>query len=219
MMTGFAARQVWGRETVVRDSGRRAWASTAILVAGTIAVAITSYSLSLKVSAERRDTDRLERQVRGLETDLKALNAELRVRMRLPQLQRWNDEVLGLVPISASQYLQNPVHLAYYGKAPEARGLPQVQLAVRDVAGPPATAPAPQLVSAEVAPAPVERPAIRPAPAAPAQAAAPAVRLVSAPAPVASPAPGRPVRPAQVAPDDLLRQVELTFQSPPGIDD
>ncbi|MCG2840481.1 hypothetical protein L6Q21_05750 [Sandaracinobacter sp. RS1-74] len=174
----------WGAESGSRSAARRNWASTAWLVAGTIAVAVTSYSLSLKVANERREMEKVARQNNALASELKALDAELRVRMRMPQLQRWNDNVLGLVPISAGQYLENPVRLTSYGKPLESEiapaQLPQAQLAVRDVAPAQAVAPRPQLVSAEVAPA--------------------------APRPVAAIA-----RPEEAAPADLLRQVEMTF--------
>jgi hypothetical protein len=190
----------WAGEAPARSAGRRTWAATAWLVAGTIAVAVTSYSLSLKVASERRGVERLARQNAALESDLKALDAELRVRMRMPQLQRWNDSVLGLVPISATQYVADPVRLAAYGKAPEAAPQqPRLQLAVRDIApgtAPQVAAPAPRalLVSAE-APA-RQAPAARPAPA-PAKAAAPTI-----------------ARPAAEAPADLLQQVEMTFGTP-----
>jgi hypothetical protein len=189
-------RSAGRREVQQWSAGRRTWAATAWLVAGTIAVAVTSYTLSLQVASERRDMERLAQQNRALEADLKALDAELRVRMRMPQLQRWNDSVLGLVPISATQYLAQPVQLAAYGTAPAAPALPRVQLAVRDLA--PEAKPSaarPVLVSA---PAPA-------APAAPAQIARPA------------PAPGL-ARPApEAAPADLLQQVEMSFgdQPPP----
>jgi hypothetical protein len=194
----------WAGEAPAKSAGRRTWASTAWLVAGTIAIAVTSYSLSLKVAAERRDMERLARQNASLETDLKALEAELRVRMRMPQLQRWNDSVLGMVPISATQYLANPVQLAAYGDpietaAPPATQ-PRVQLAVRDLA--PAVpvvpaAPRALLVSAEAPPRPA--PAVRPAPV---QAATPAER----------PAIERPAE----APADLLREVEMNFGTSGG---
>lgn len=177
----------WGPGAAGQSAGRRGWASTAMLVAGTLAVALTSYSLSLKVAGERRETERLARQNKALEDDLKALDAELRVRMRMPQLQRWNDEVLGLVPISATQYLTSPLHLANYGK-PLETGLPRVQLAVRDLAPVPAPV-KPRLVAAEVTP---QRPAVIP---------------VAAEAP----APAAPVRPQPEAPADLLQQVEMSF--------
>lgn len=184
----------WKVDGPQRSAGRRTWAATAWLVAGTIAVAVTSYTLSLQVASERREVERLARQNRSLQADLKALDAELRVRMRMPQLQRWNDSVLGLVPISATQYLANPVQLAAYGTAPAAPQLPRVQLAVRDLPAEPAPAAArPILVKAEVPVAPaVAAPIVRPA----------AVPVVSRPAPEAAPA-------------DLLQQVEMSFGDQP----
>jgi hypothetical protein len=226
MMRSAVDGRSWHVEGPQRSAGRRTWAATAWLVAGTIAVAVTSYTLSLQVASERREVEQLARKNRSLQSDLKALDAELRVRMRMPQLQRWNDSVLGLVPISATQYLANPVQLASYGTAPAAPVAPQqprVQLAVRDL--PAAQAPSaaqPVLVKAEVpmAPATAGLPA-RPAP----------QQVVSRPAPqqVASrPAPQQVVvRPASVpaiarpapetAPADLLQQVEMSFggQQPP----
>lgn len=99
-----------------RNSGRRGWGSTVLMVAGSLAIAIVSYSLSIRVSGERAEVDRIMRQNVALAEDLKALDAELRVRMRLPELQRWNDDVLGLMPISAHQYLDDPLRLAAYGE-------------------------------------------------------------------------------------------------------
>ncbi len=189
----------WNSDSSARNAGRRGWASTIWLVAGTLAVALTSYSLSLQVSNERRETDRLAQRNRALETDLKALDAELRVRMRMPQLQRWNDDVLGLMPISASQYLASPVRLADYGKPLPGDvpvQLPSVQLAVRDV--PMTAAPlgaAPKLIATA-------------APSAPSGAIA---RPVAEPiAPV--------LASAEAAPADLLQQVEMLGRAPPGTD-
>lgn len=191
-----------GGVPLARSAGRRAWASGMWLVAGTVAIAVSSYSLSLKVAAERRAVERLARTNAALTSDLKALDAELRVRMRMPQLQRWNDSVLGLVPISASQYLAEPVQLAAYGTAPEAPPQPRVQLAVRDMAPQPRP-PEPRalLVSAPVAPAPA--PAGQP----------PVAAAARPPQPVAPPAPFE--RPAAEPPADLLQQVELSFGAGP----
>ncbi len=171
-------------------AARRTWASTAWLVAGTIVVSVTSYSLSLRVASERREVERLERGNEALASKLKAMDGELRVRMRLPQLQRWNDRVLGLVPISATQFLDSPVRLANYGKALEGETpLPRPQLAVRDLAPAAPRAVQPQLVSAPQA--------IRPEPSRPV-----VVQTVS--------------RPAEAATDELVRQVEMTLAAPPG---
>jgi hypothetical protein len=186
----------WPSEGSQRSAGRRTWAATAWLVAGTIAVAVTSYTLSLQVASERRDVERLARQNAALQSDLKALDAELRVRMRMPQLQRWNDTVLGLLPIKATQYLAEPVQLAAYGEAPAAPAAPRVQLAVRDLpaasvpetvrpvlasAAQPSVAPAVRPVSQTVAPTPAVRPSV-----------------------IARPEP-------EAAPADLLQQVEMQF--------
>jgi len=186
----------WRADGAQRSAGRRTWAATAWLVAGTIAVAVTSYTLSLQVASERREVERLARENRALQADLKAQDAELRVRMRMPQLQRWNDTVLGLVPISATQYLANPVQLASYGAAPAAPAQPRVQLAVRDLPAAPAPVAArPVLVKAEAPAAPL--------------AVGPIARPAPAPA-LARPAP-------EAAPADLLQQVEMSFgdQPPP----
>jgi len=202
MMLKSPGNAAWMRDGSVR-AGRRGWASAAWLIAGTLAVALTSYSLSLKVSSERRETDRLARQNSALESELKALDAELRVRMRMPQLQQWNDDILGMVPISATQYLSNPVHLANYGKPlpGDAPLLPSVQLAVRDVPLA-ASSTRPMLVSAPSVVV-ANGSAARPAPAA----------LPIDPLLVAAAA--QPVS-SQAAPDDLLRQVEMTFQGQPA---
>ncbi len=195
----------WGNSgSAARDNGRRNWVSTAWLMAGTIIVAVTSYSLSLKVAGERREVERMASRNAGLAGELKALDAELRVRMRMPQLQRWNDGVLGMVPISATQYLGNPMQLADYGKLPEA-ARSHVQLAVRDEAPAVAANTGPLLVRADVPVAGQDvvvstQPAIRRP-----QPLEPVVRQASASA-------ERP----EAAPADLLRQVEMTFGSADG---
>lgn len=95
---------------------RRPWTKTAVMVAGTLALAVVSYTVSLKVSAERAALDRVAADNRAIQAELRSMDAELRVRMRLPQLQRWNDEVLGLQPVSAQQFLVDPMQLASLGR-------------------------------------------------------------------------------------------------------
>ncbi len=209
-----AQRTVNARAT----GGRPAWIAAGLMILGTLAVATTSYSLSARVAAERRDVERLERQNRALNAEIRALNAELKVRMRLPQLQRWNDEVLGLVPVSARQFAREPHQLLAYGRSLEGEGAPpaaHVRPAIRDVPVPPADQPAPARLIAVAAaeeasalPPPSTRKAAgtvaggrEPAPVHPA---------VSPPAPVlAATEPLRPTLPPETA--DLLHQVELAF--------
>jgi hypothetical protein len=101
-----------------RSSARRGWASLGLLLAGTLMVAVVSSSISLRVSAERTRAEKIARANAALAADLKGLEAELRVRMRLPQLERWNADILGLRPIEASQFLASPILLASYGSGP-----------------------------------------------------------------------------------------------------
>lgn len=84
------------------------WAAIAL------ATVLGCYTVSLKVSGERKAVDDLRsaiaRDVRGIRT----LQAELRTRARLPELQRWNDEVLALGAPTAAQFVRDPVLLAGY---------------------------------------------------------------------------------------------------------
>lgn len=165
-------------------AGRQGWAGVVTMLAGTLAVALVSYSISMAVSAERSAAERLARENATLAHELKALDAEFRVRMRLPQLERWNRDVLGLQPIEASQFLDSPLLLASYGMpAPAAAGTaapvpavvrdapaavasspPQIRTVVADRAPPPAVAIDPALLAAVAAladapgPAPQARP-------------------------------------------------------------
>ena len=207
-------------DTRQKSAGRRGWAATGVMVAGTLAVALASYSLSLKVSAERAETAKLARQNVALERELKGLEAELRVRMRLPQLQRWNDEVLALKPITAPQYLDNPVYLAAYGTQPE-MAAPVFQLTARTDVATRAAGPSLALTAA-VLPQPSKPAAstgrelvakIARAPAAPAFGAAPAKARID-PMLVAA-IDAMAARESAAAPQDLLRQVDLPTQ-PPG---
>lgn len=138
------------------------------MVAGALSIALVSYSISMKVSAERKAVERIVRENTVLTAELERLDAELRVRMRLPQLERWNSQVLGLRPIAATQFLGDPLLLADYG-TPLAEAPPPTLAIARDLpapAAPPAaaitrvSAPAPT-------PAPVPQPAVASSPKAP----------------------------------------------------
>jgi hypothetical protein len=165
----------------------------------TTAVIVGSYTVNLKVSAERTAVDRLRRQLVADTRNLRDLQAELRTRARLPQMQRWNDDVLQMSAPVAGQYLRNPVQLAGFA-APEAAPEAAVVPVMRAVT-PPAPVPVPSLS------APVVRAAYR---AAPAVAAPSPARMVSAAyRPAATPPPAPPVLtiesvPLSPPPQDLL---------------
>jgi hypothetical protein len=203
----------------MRDAGRRSvWAATAMLVAGTLAVAVTGYSLSVAVSDERREVRRLEARNAELSDLNRALEAELRVRMRLPQLQSWNDGILGLLPITAEQHVASPHVLARFAMpAAGAQTQPTLALMTREAAPQPqprlVSAPAPSDASPPRAPrAGAEREA-------PSAAPPPAVRLAPVPSRPPPPGPTLAARevPMQAAgpvlppplPADLLRLVEI----------
>jgi hypothetical protein len=154
--------------------------SIAILMAA-IGVAIGGYSVNLRVSAERAAVDKLRSQLAADARDIRMLQAEVRTRARMPELQRWNDEVfpqlsaqgVAMTAPQAAQFLRSPVQLASY------------------VHGGPAEAPAPRTMLAVTPPAPAAEPApalvetaYRPSPIAPAASARPSLLRVSARVPM-----------------------------------
>lgn len=102
------------------------------MMAATAAAILGFNTLSLHVSAERAKVDRLERQIASDLRDIRALEAELRTRARLPVLQTWNDNVLALSAPTAKQFADSPVQLAAFapGAPAAAPGVPAVQMAI-----------------------------------------------------------------------------------------
>lgn len=198
--TGSSARLA---DTRPRSAGRRGWGASLLMVAATLATAVGSYSLSLKVSGERAQLDRIASANRALAADIRSRSAELRVRMRLPQLQRWNDDVLGLLPITAEQFVENPVRLATFAsEQPVAANAPTLQLAI---APQPAAPAGPRLVALRDAPraAATPEPSFTPSaptystPAARPQPEQPRLIRTAVESPARSEAPGRSETPAR----------------------
>lgn len=124
--------------------GRSRFVGNGALVMVAMLAALGCYTISLKVSAERAAVDKLRAQVVADAHDIRMLQAELRVRARLPELQRWNDSVLVLNAPGPDQFLHTPVQLAAF-----APGAPKPVT-------PPAAAPAPSAAApAPVTPAPL----------------------------------------------------------------
>jgi hypothetical protein len=173
----------------------RHYAGTALMLFVTMVAAVGSYTVNLQVSGERAQVDKLRRQLVADARDIRNLEAELRTRARLPEMQRWNDSVLQMSAPAATQYLRSPVQLASFGAAPAA---PAAQPDVRYAVAMPAPAPA--------ITAPVQRAAYRPAPAPAAAPAAPRVVQASFEA-VAKPVP---------PPIDLAAEIEATLPANEG---
>lgn len=143
---------------------------TAMMLLVTTATAVASYTVNLKVSAERSAVRDLHYRLVSDARRMRELQAELRTRARLPEMQRWNDMVLHMSAPAAHQYLRSPVQLASFAATPEAAaGNPVIRYAVTGAQ--PVAPPAAPVVRAAYVPAPpatidpVVRAAYRPAPA------------------------------------------------------
>ena len=90
----------------------RHYAGSAMMLLVTTAVIVSSYTINLKVAAERTQVQRLTRTLARDAISIRDLQAELRTRARLPEMQRWNDNVLLMSAPAAGQYLRSPVQLA-----------------------------------------------------------------------------------------------------------
>lgn len=111
----------------------RHYAGTALLLLVTVVAVLGSYTVNLKVSSERSAVESLRRQLVVDARDMRNLQAEVRTRARLPEMQRWNDNVLLMAAPVAGQFLRSPVELAGYGAA-MARPAMQYAVATPDAA-------------------------------------------------------------------------------------
>ncbi len=84
------------------------------MIAAALASIMGCYTVSLRASSERAAIVAGHEQIARDLSDMRLLRAELRTRSRLPELQRWNEQVLALAPPRAEQLLANPVMLASY---------------------------------------------------------------------------------------------------------
>lgn len=116
--------------------------STALILAALGSV-MTCYSVSLKASTERAGVEAARQRIAHDVADIRLLQAELRTRARLPELQRWNEQVLALAPPRAEQFVDNPVMLASYTMTPSHA---PVQVAVVRDAPPAAAGPLQRVV-------------------------------------------------------------------------
>src|SRR3546814_6431646 len=86
---------------------------SAALVAGVMASALTFYMVSLRVSAERSAVEKLERRIAVNMLSIRHLRSELGTRERLPQLERWNADVLALRSEEHTSELQSLMRISY----------------------------------------------------------------------------------------------------------
>jgi hypothetical protein len=98
----------------------RDYAGSALMVAITTLVGIGCYAASAHGAAQRDEIQKMRRQLVADTRAIRDLEAELRTRARLPQLERWNQDVLKMSAPAAGQFLRSPVHLASLVSPPKA---------------------------------------------------------------------------------------------------
>ncbi len=84
------------------------------LIAAALASITACYAVSLRAANERTAIVEARTQIARDTSDLRLLRAELRTRSRLPELQRWNEQVLALAAPRAEQLVTDTVQLASY---------------------------------------------------------------------------------------------------------
>lgn len=75
-------------------------------------VAILLYPLSMNVASVHSDLVSVDREIRDTKREISFLQAELRTRASMQQLQEWNKVLYGYKPPSASQFLNGENALA-----------------------------------------------------------------------------------------------------------
>lgn len=122
----------------------------------TLGAGLGLYLVSYSVGAERSGIAKLERRIATDRRDIRALEAELRVRSNLPQLERWNASALALGAPKAGQILESEVQLASLVRPHQPDAMPKadVRLAKVELPAPVPAAERVQVASADSAPRP-----------------------------------------------------------------
>ena len=78
-------------------------------------VAILLYPLSLNVAALHSDLMRVDQKILSTKREISFLQAELRTRASMQQLEEWNDVLYGYAPPTAAQFLDGETEMAGLG--------------------------------------------------------------------------------------------------------
>ena len=109
----------------------RQYVSALLWIAGTTIVVAGAQVITTRAAAERRAVTKLNFELVENTSRVRELEAELRTRAGLPELQRWNDAVFQLAAPQGGQILRSPVQLASFAARPESA--PTVQFAVAEI--------------------------------------------------------------------------------------
>jgi hypothetical protein len=96
------------------------YVSAIVWIICTTTVVAGAQVVTTRAAAERRAVTRLNIALVENTVRIRELEAELRTRAGLPELQRWNDAVFQLSAAQGGQILQSPVQLAAFAARPEA---------------------------------------------------------------------------------------------------
>ncbi len=134
----------------------RQYVSALLWIAGTTIVVAGAQVITTRAAAERRAVTKLNFELVENTSRVRELEAELRTRAGLPELQRWNDAVFQLAAPQGGQILRSPVQLASFAARPDAA--PTVQFAVAEIgpAAPGSLPPAAGNPPAQSGPAPAQ---------------------------------------------------------------
>jgi len=134
----------------------RQYVSALLWIAGTTIVVAGAQVITTRAAAERRAVTKLNFELVENTSRVRELEAELRTRAGLPELQRWNDAVFQLAAPQGGQILRSPVQLASFAARPDAA--PTVQFAVAEIgpAAPGSLPPAAGSPPAQPGPAPAQ---------------------------------------------------------------
>lgn len=108
------------------------YAGTFVLVLLTTLIGIGCYGAATHGAVRRTAVDTVRHQLVAEARIIRGLEVELRTRARLPQLERWNEQVLKMSAPAASQFMASPVQLINLvtPPAPMAPAEPQLRFAL-----------------------------------------------------------------------------------------
>lgn len=116
----------------------RQYLSSVLWIAVTTIVVAGAQVVTTKSAAERRAVTRLNIELVDNKVRIRELEAEMRTRTGMQEVERWNKVNFQMAAPQTGQILRSPVQLAAFAAQPEQA--PRVQMAVaRDVAGDAAT--------------------------------------------------------------------------------
>jgi hypothetical protein len=97
------------------------------------ATAVLLYPLSLNVAALHSDLAQVNREIMDTEREIRFLQAEIRTRASVAQLEEWNSLLYGYAPPSAEQFIDGERGLASLGGP--VQDVKPVMVAVNDIDG------------------------------------------------------------------------------------